>query len=441
MDASMKCRMVVFGILPLLLLAGAAGCGRRESPPESTPPAASTSADALFDDVTVPRIEIEIARPGLRALRRTQWGHADERPEARATVREGGVVYRNVALHLKGAAGSFRPVDDRPAMTLKFDKYEPGQTFHGLGKISLNNSVQDPSCLSEKICRELFLAAGVPVPRAGHALVKLNGRDLGLYVLLEGANKQFLKRHFANADGNLFDGGFVRDVHESLAVNSGKNRENRSGLTKLLEAERASRQSRSLAPLEEALDVDRFLSMLAMEVIIRHWDGYGLNKNNWRLFHNLDSGKMVFIPHGIDQTFGVGEHHRGRILTGIEPVQWQGRMALAVMRTAEGRRRYRQRVAELSQTVFQADRILARIDEVQARLSPVLAAWNRSAARNQERDAASLKRRILRRSDELKRQLPSRITPGSAKPSGRPPKPIEPKLTAEQKPPPAVQSR
>jgi hypothetical protein len=141
-----------------------------------------------------------------------------------------------VALHLKGAAGSFRPLDWNPAMTLNFDKFSAGQRFHGLKKISLNNSVQDPSFLTEKICRELFEAAGVPVPRAAHAQVGLNGRDLGLYVLVEGFNKQFLKRYFKNTSGNLYDGGFVKEITDDLAINSGDNPKDRSRLDALAEA-------------------------------------------------------------------------------------------------------------------------------------------------------------------------------------------------------------
>jgi cell division protein YceG involved in septum cleavage len=46
------------------------------------------------------------------------------------TVREGETVYTNVALHLKGAAGSFRSIDQNPCLTLKFDKFVDGQRFH-----------------------------------------------------------------------------------------------------------------------------------------------------------------------------------------------------------------------------------------------------------------------------------------------------------------------
>jgi hypothetical protein len=93
---------------------------------------------------------------------------------------------------------TFQPIDAKPSLTLNFDKFAPGQRFHGLTKIHLNNSVQDPSYLCEQFARELFVAVGVPSPRATPALLNLNGRDLGVSVLVEGANKQFVKRNFAS---------------------------------------------------------------------------------------------------------------------------------------------------------------------------------------------------------------------------------------------------
>jgi spore coat protein H len=394
-----------------LLLAANVGCNRSDPAASAGSASVSTNQSAptedLFTNATVWRIEIEIPKSGMSALRHTQWGEGDQRPTAKATVKEDGVVYNNVAVHLKGAAGSFRPVDDRPAMTLKFDKFVAGQSFHGLHKISLNNSVQDPSFLSEKICRELFDQAGVPVPRAGHALVKLNGRDLGLYVLLEGANKQFLKRYFKNTKGNLFDGGFVGEIDRPLSVNSGDNPRDDSGLTALAVAARQARHSNSLAPLEKVLDVDRFLSMMAMEVIVCHWDGYALNHNNWRIFHDLDSNKMVFIPHGIDQSFGVGQH---RELNSITPPM-SGLVAKAMLSTREGRKRYSERVGQLYTNVFRVDRVVSRIDEIEAGIRPALAAWNPSAARNQAHQAEWLKQRVVRRAEDLRNQLGAPLSP------------------------------
>src|SRR3989442_7030369 len=102
--------------------------------------------DGLFSKEQVLQLEIGIPNKGMDSLRQYEWNREmkpGDRVPVPATVREGTLVYTNVALHLKGAAGSFRPVDDKPGFTLNFDKLAKGQRFHGLEKISLNNSVQD----------------------------------------------------------------------------------------------------------------------------------------------------------------------------------------------------------------------------------------------------------------------------------------------------------
>ncbi len=352
-------------------------------------------ANALFEQPTLLRIQIQIPPAGLNVLGRSRRDNG-ERPTARATIREGGQVFTNVAVHLKGAAGSFRSISDKPALTLKFDKFEPEQTFHGLNKISLNNSVQDSSFLSEKLARELFLEAGVPVPRASHATVELNGRYLGMYVLLEGANKRFLKRHFEDPKGNLYDGGFCRDIGSRLAVNSGDDPKNHTGLNAL----RAASRGANFAKLDEALDVDRFVTMVAMETLLGHWDGYTLNRNNWRVFHDLKANRMVFIPHGLDQLFGGGPQmaNDGSLL----PQNIQGQVSRAVLGTAEGQRRYRARLEQLYRDVFRVDEISAKLDRWAVGISTELAKTDPDGAKLFRQRANGLKHRVARRMANLR---------------------------------------
>ena len=127
-------------ILFSFLLAGTVGAATLPATNAPAVKPGKTTAEDLFTRGVIPKIRLEIPREGLAVLRRSGWGGGDsQRPDARVTVREGDRIYTNVAVHLKGAAGSFRPVDDRPCLTLNFDKFAPGQRFHGLRKISLNN--------------------------------------------------------------------------------------------------------------------------------------------------------------------------------------------------------------------------------------------------------------------------------------------------------------
>lgn len=371
----------------------------RRPPTRVQPPVAEVPADLW-------RLHIEMASRDVQKLRSYHWNGwrgqpQPDRPEVLATVREGGVTYTNVALHLKGAAGSFRPFDDKPSLTLHFSKHARRQRFHGYHKISLNNSVQDPSFLCEAISRELFEAAGVPVPRADHATVLINGRDLGLYVLTEGWGKPFLRRHFKNVSGNLYDGGFVQDVNPYLDTNSGDHPDDRTALERLIAAAEEPDSRERWARLGEVLDLDRFIALLAMEIMTCHWDGYAMNHNNYRIFHDLETDKLIFMPHGLDQMFGT---FRSTPTSTIYPPM-QGFVARAVMSTTEGRRRYVERIAALRTQVFVPERLTARVRELARRIRPTLAAYGPDLASQHDHQVEYLCSRIVERARSISEQL------------------------------------
>lgn len=191
-------------------------------------------SEQLFAEGRICRIEIEMAPANLTSLR------SDPRTYVSAMIKADGQTYPDVAIRLKGGAGSFRGVDEKPSLTVNMDKFVAGQRFHGLDKFHLNNSIQDPTYMTELICGELFLAANVPAARTAHARVSLNGRDLGLYVLKEGFDKTFLKRHFKSSKGNLYDGGFLRDITDPLEKDSGEGPDDFSDLKALAAAAQGS---------------------------------------------------------------------------------------------------------------------------------------------------------------------------------------------------------
>jgi len=354
--------------------------------------------DVLFSGEFVPQLQIEIDQAGMNILRANSSNrdNAPSRPNALAIVREGTNVFRGVGIHLKGSAGSFRDVDDRPAFTLQFDYTVPGQRFHGLEKIHLNNSVQDATFMCEILGRQIFNAAAIPAPRAGHATVTLNGDALGLYVLVEGANKQFLKRHFANVQGNYYEGAFRGDIDSYLEVKSGAHPEDHSDLNALAAAAREPDLERRFTALARVLDVERFATFLAVEVLIGHWDGYGLHRNNYRIFHDRTSGKLIFLPHGMDQLFGL---RRREFDPPILPTM-EGWVAAGFLETRAGRRLYLNQMAHLHTNVFDVAALTAQVDRLAARLQPHLRGdWDF------ESRVSLLRSRLAARSEEVRDQL------------------------------------
>jgi spore coat protein CotH len=218
-------------------------------------------------------------------------------------LRDGKTVYKEVAIKLKGADGSFRPIDEKPGFTLNFGKYKGATRFHGLKRLHLNNAREDPTFLRQIICGEMARAAGVPASRCTHAVVKLNGRKLGLYVLVEGYTQDFLAQFFTRTDGDLYEGGFCRDIDADLTKDAGDEKDFRI-IEQLIAAGREDDDAKRWAALKAVLDVDRYASFLAMESLMGVGDGYDFFRNNYRIYHDPTTKQLAFILHGMDQPPG-----------------------------------------------------------------------------------------------------------------------------------------
>jgi hypothetical protein len=308
-------------------------------------------------------------------------------------------VYEDVAIKLKGAAGSFQNFDDKPALTVRLDKYEKNRTFHALTKFHLNNSVQDETYLHEQLCSELFTEAGVPATRVTHARVWLNTRDVGLYVLKEGFDHHFLRRHFGDgpaADGNLYDGGFCTDIDTELEKDSGDGPDDFSDLVALREACQTEDAALRFERLEARLDVDAFLTFTAMELMTCHWDGYVRNRNNYRLYFEPVQRKAYFFPHGMDQMF----QDPGFSIVEIP----EALVAKAVLENPRWREKFKAKVTELLPLFSPPDKLLARLDAMNERLRPTLAALDANLPAAHEERLNGLKEAIRARADNLELQ-------------------------------------
>jgi len=347
----------------------------------------------LFTNGIVLHLKVRINPDQLAALK------ADSRHYARCTVLESNVAYQDVGIHLKGSAGSFREFDDKPALTLSFNHFKPGQRFHGLRKIHLNNSVQDPSYMTELICGQMFEESGVPAARVAHARVTLNDRSPDFYVIKEGFTRDLLGRFFKNVDGNLYDGGFLKDIPDLSGDEAENQSTNKADLKALADAAREANPRARWERLNHVLDLDRFIPFMAMEILTWHWDGYAMNRNNYRLYHDPTSGKMVFLAHGMDQMF--------QDPNGSLSPEFRGMVADAVMRTPEGRSRYYETLGALFTNVFKPAVLTNRVDALYARIHPAVVAISEEAGRAHEEAVNDLRSRIVNRYESIRNQLTS----------------------------------
>lgn len=273
-------------------------------------------------------------------------------------VRVGDQAWENVGIRLKGS-GTFQPIDQHPSLALKFNWKEPHQRFSGLAKIFLENSAQDASRMCKLVANGAFADGGIPAPRVTQARVMLNETELGLYVVAEAINKDFLKRHFGNAAGNMYEGAFS-DISRNLKQDNGTQRD-QSDLRDLAAAAMLKDEAQRKQALGRLLDTDEFLNFLAIEIILANWDGYSFHQNNYRLYHDPGSGRFKIIPHDLDNTFSESGMSlippRNAILTS------------ALLASSRDRDDFMERVARLFPKTLASQLIQKRVAASVARLS------------------------------------------------------------------------
>ena len=345
--------------------------------------------DAFFSG-PVRTLSFEVGPQEYERLKRNPRSYVE------VTMKEGDTVYPHVAMKLKGGQGSFRPIDDKPGLTLKFDQFDGSMRYHGMKRFQLNNSAQDPTFLNELIAGEIARKAGVPAARCTHALVRLNGRDLGLYVLKEAYTKDFLAEFYADASGDLYDGGYG-DISETTEKTRGDVSDT-TGLRALIAACGEDDDAKRWEKLSAILDIERFINYLALENIVVHWDSYSFNRNNYRFYQDPATGRFSFILDGMDQTLAFPGHQL------IQP-RYVGMVSHAIMRTPRAKPMYLARVERVLNEVLKPVDWVARVEVVGGRMRDALALDHPEQAREFEKSIRIARERVAARILGVERQL------------------------------------
>src|SRR5262249_58937001 len=105
----------------------------------------------------------------------------------------------------------------------------------------------------------------------------------GINDLKEWSHGPSLPRHFEDATGTMYDGGFLTDIDSPLRLESGTDN-GRKDLKALTAACREPNAEKRFAAVDKLLDVDRMITNAVLQVIATDWDGYCRNRNNYRVY-------------------------------------------------------------------------------------------------------------------------------------------------------------
>ena len=192
----------------------------------------------------------------------------------------------------------------------------------------------------------------------------VNGEDLGVYVHVEDVRKSFLRRHFDDDEGLLYEGTlsdfrdgwtgtFEKKTNEEIP-------DDRTALARVVEAlERPDAELE--AALEEVIDVEAFLNFWATEVLLEHWDGYAGNTNNFFVYQEPLTERFYFLPWGPDAVLSTSpflpEGTPNSVLA-------TGLLTRRLYEHPEFRPRYLARLSQLLDEVWSEADVSRYIDEI-----------------------------------------------------------------------------
>ncbi|MGL1902377.1 MAG: CotH kinase family protein [Fibrobacterales bacterium] len=205
------------------------------------------------------------------------------------------------------------------SLKIKFNtSSDPDRRFYELKKLQFHSMNGDRSQVRERLGYWLFRAMGVKAPRAVHAKVQINGKDNGLYALVEQIDGRFTRANFDNGKGNLYKEILPIDSDDQPHnaqeyLNALKTNEDENPSVALMEefAEDiiAADESSIKEVIEQWMDIDEIIAHMMVNRLIWHYDGpwspEGLK--NYYLYEDLDRKKFTLVPWDMDHILHEGE--------------------------------------------------------------------------------------------------------------------------------------
>jgi spore coat protein CotH len=268
------------------------------------------SAD-LFNEDRIPEFYLEMSDDALTDLRREPYEYTE------ATLVYEGRRYGPIGIRTKGE-NSWRPFSEKSSVKLDFNRYEDGPgRFAGMKGMTFNAMNEDYSMMHERVAYKLYRNSGVPASRAHHAVLHLNGEVYGLFVMLDTIDDIFLGRWFDDTTGSMFeqhDGDLTDDyVQNDIYFQLEEGEDDRTALQGLADALEGSGPD-AIDAAGEFLDWDAFHRYWAAGSVVMNFDAYPFRfaGDDCHLYFDPERGGIVYIPHGVDESWYSDDNFEGR---------------------------------------------------------------------------------------------------------------------------------
>ncbi len=350
----------------------------------------------LFASDAVHEIRIRFAQEDwYDRLTASYQGPLISSPYLEASFEWGSVKFDKIGVRFKGNAAYYLSKTRKKPFRLKLNEFVSGQKIGNMDALNLSNAMDDPSFVREKLYYEMAAALGLKAPRSNFAALYINDEYWGLYVLGEVVNKDFLQTYFgsgAEDEGNLYKGNVgdaglgttfeylgedpapYKETWEKQTNEEDDDWRDLIALTKLIGESGLGNLQTNLEPV---MDIDSFLTALALDNATVNLDSYAGVGQNFNIYRRPSDGRWVWLVW--DPSLAFAGHRRFFTTQQLNeiPLQWtlvnERPLAIRMWGVPEYRERYYQIYKQIVEKVFLADSLVARANALRDLIRPYVA--------------------------------------------------------------------
>lgn len=261
------------------------------------------NAQGFYDIDTIQKIEIQFFQSNWDYILDTAKQGSDGYLIAK-WVKINGVQFDSAGVKFKGNS-SYNPNNMKNPFHIELDNVK-NQDYQGYSDIKLSNGFKDPSFVREVLAYKI-LKKYMQSPLSNYAQLYINGQLIGLYTNSEAITKSFADKYFYSKTNPFF---FMDNFGCNLSFLGPDSTlyypkytlKSNYGWTDLLNL--CNTLQNNIPGIENTLDVDRALWMLAFDNILVNLDSYiGQPAHNYYIYED-DNGRFNPIVWDVNEAFG-----------------------------------------------------------------------------------------------------------------------------------------
>ena len=294
-------------------------------------------SEALFALGELASVDIEVPADTWQKI----LSKVSDKTYYKCSVTINGERFDNVSIRTKGASSLDDVMlmkSDRYSFTLKLNKHEKGQTYHGLSKLLLNNNIWDATQMKDAIVYDMCRFIGLPAPLTNYARITLNGKLFGYYLMVEPVDKNFCHRNWPDEVSNIYkpyhnlaytgeDMKDYTDIADFAKVKGGE-----ASMQRVVAALKSVHEGKDI---DKHIDLGCMVKYMALQTMVVNFDCMtGRNTQNYYL--READGMISLIPW--DYNLAWGGYPEDEDMEGEDMLEEQGKPMLpenAGMRSKE----------------------------------------------------------------------------------------------------------